>query len=245
MRGQGRVRVSALNRLLSGNSASWARFGDAASNIITTSDKTRVFPLTLGGIPVTQVDRVLWGSRVVMHSVGVVRVWLVLSALGAVQDSSTDSGGAWSSTSSRSVILRVVVSSSGNFRHVVCFSRGRECDRILVVSISIAVTTSVMAARAISVVVKVGVVSSSSSFRGGERYVLVELLRTPTADNRCDDEDQYSESDKSDHAECAGDSTSVVEETFAIALHDASGCRSRSDDSGDDHGVTIGNGKEG
>jgi len=223
MRGQGRFRVGALNRLLPGNSASRARLRDVPSNIIATSDKTRVFPLTLGGVSVTQVGRVLWGGRVVMYSVGVVRVRLVLSTLGTVQDTSTDSGGAWSSTSSSSVILCVGVSGSADFRHAVCFSRGREFDRILVVGISIAVTASIMAARAVSVVVKVGVVGSGSSFRGGERYVLVELLRTPTADNRCNDENQYSKSDKSDHAKCAGDSTSVVEETFAIALHDASG----------------------
>jgi len=223
MRGQGRVRAGALNRLLSGNSGSLARLRDAASNIITTSDKTRVFPLALGGGSVTQVGRILWHRRVIVYSVGMVWVRLVLSAFGTVQDASTDSGGAWSSTGSSSVILSVGVSGSANFRHAVRFSRGRKCDRILVVCISVAVTASIVGARAISVVVKVGVVGSGSSFRSGKRDVLVEFLRAPTADNRRDDEDQYTESYKSNHAKCTGDSTSVVEETFAIALHDAGG----------------------
>jgi len=238
MRGKGRGRVGALNRLLPRNSTDWTRLRDAASDIITASDKTRVFPLCLGGASVTQVGRVLWRGRVVMYSVGMVRVWLILSTLGTVQDTSADSGGTWSSTSSNSVIVRVSVCGTANFRHAVCFSRRRELDRILVVGISI------MAGRAVSVVVKVGVVCSGSSFRGGKRNVLVELLRTPTADHRCNDKDQYSESHEPDHAKCAGDSTGVVEEAFAAALHDASRCWSRSDDGGDDHCVTIGNGKE-
>jgi len=219
MRGLGRGRVGALDRLLSCNSAGWERLRYSTSNIITASDKARVFPLTLAGISVSHVGWVLRHGRVVVYGVGMVGVWLVLSTLGTIQDASTDPSGTWSSTCSSS---GVCVTGTANFRHVVCFPGGRECDRILMVGISVAVTGYTMVARAIPVVVKVGVVGSGSSLRSGKCYVLVELLRTPTADHRRNDKDQYTESDKSDHAERAGDSTSVVEETFATALHDTS-----------------------
>ena len=152
-------------------------------------------------------------------SVGMEWVWLVLSALGTIQGTSTDSGVAWPCTSSNSVIVRVGISVIANIRHAVCFSRRREFIRV-------AITTSAMAARAISVfVVKVGVMRSGSGFRGGKCYVLIEPFRTATADDRRDNENQYSESDESYHAESAGDGSSIVKEAFAgvVGAHDASG----------------------
>ena len=93
------------------------------------------------------------------------------------------------------------------------------------VGIRVAITADTMAVRAISVVVvKARVVRSGSGFRGGKCNILVEPLRTPTTDYRCNDEDQDSESDKSYHAERASDSSSVIKETLvSTGIHGSSG----------------------
>lgn len=181
-----------------------------------------------------------------MYRVGAEWVWLVLSTLGTVQGASTDSGGTWTCTSSDGVIVWVRIGGTANIRHAVFFSCRREFDRILVVGVSVAITADTMAVRTISVVVvKVGVLRSGSGFRGGKCNILVEPLCTPTADHRCNDEDQDSESDKSYHAERASDSCSIVEETLVgVGVGDSSGCRGGSDNGGDNYGITIGNGKE-
>ena len=95
MRGEGWVWVVALKRLVSNDGPIQVRLGlgDVASNVITASDETRVFPLTLDGVFVARVDLGLLRSRIVVYSVCMVRVWLVLSALRTVQDASADSGG--------------------------------------------------------------------------------------------------------------------------------------------------------
>jgi hypothetical protein len=217
MRGKGRVRVAALNRLAP-NNAVWVGLRDVVSDVVTTSDKVRVFPVILGSISMPQVGLVLWHGLVVLERVGIVRDRLILPALGTVQGASTDSGGAWPSTSSDRVIVRVRIGSTTP-------SRRRERDRIMVVSIRVAVTASTMTARAISVVaIKVGVMCSGSGFRGGERYILVELLRATTSDYQRKNEDQYCESDEPYHAKRAGDGSSVAKETFVgVAVHGARG----------------------
>ena len=181
-----------------------------------------------------------------MCSVGAERVRLVLSTLGTVQSASTDSGGTWPRTSSDRVIVWVRIGGTTDFRHAVCFSCRREFDRVLV-GIGVAITADTMAVRTISVVVvKVGVLRSGSGFRGSKCNILVEPLCTPTADHRCNDEDQDSESDKSYHAERASDSCSVVEETLVggVGIRDGSRCRGGSNNGGDNYGITIRNGKE-
>lgn len=108
--------------------------------------------------------------------------------------------------------------------------------------VGIAISASTMAVGAIPVVVKIGAVGSGSSFCGSKCNILVEPLRTPTTDHRRDNKDQYSESDESDHTECASNSSSVVEETLAgigIGGHGPSGRRGRSNNGGDDYSIAI------
>ena len=96
----------------------------------------------------------------------------------------------------------------------------------MVVGVSVTITASTMAARAVSVVVvEVGVVGSGSGFGGGKCHILVELVRAPSADYRGDNEDQYSESNESYHAECSGDSPGVAKEALgsSIGIHDIRG----------------------
>lgn len=226
MRGQGRSRVVALKRLASNDPVIWVGLRDALSDVITTAgEEIRVVPAILSRVPVARVGLVLRHGRIVMYSVDAKRVWLDLSALGTVQGASTDSGSTWPSSSSDRIIVWIRIGGATNIRHAVCFSGRREFDRILVVGISVAISAGTMAVRAIPVVVvKARVVRSGSGFRGGKCNILVEPLCTPTADYRCNDKDQDSESDKSYHAERASDSSSVVKETLArIGIHGGSG----------------------
>jgi len=224
MRGQGRVRIVALNRLFSGDTIIWVSLRDVASNVVSASSETRIFPTSLCGVSVAQVGLVLRRCRIVMYSVGVEWVRLVFSALGTVQDTSTDSGGTWPSTNSDRVIVCFRIGGSANIRHAICFPGRREFDRVLVVGIRVAVASNAMATRAICVViVKVGIVRSGSGFRSGKCNILVKLLCTPTADYCRDKEDQNSESDKSNRAKCTSNSSSVVKESLvAIGIHDGS-----------------------
>ena len=70
-------RVAALIRLASNDTAILVGLRDISSNVVGASTKTRVIPTSLGWISVAQVG--LWQGRVVMYSVGVIRVRLVLS----------------------------------------------------------------------------------------------------------------------------------------------------------------------
>jgi hypothetical protein len=115
---------------------------------------------------------------------------------------------------------------------------------LIVVGVPICANT--MAARVESVVVvEVGVMRSGSGFRSGKCGILVELFCTPTTDNRCDDEYQYCDSGEPDHGKGTGDSSGVLEETFAagVGIHESGGSGSGSDDGGDDDRITVGNGE--
>ena len=241
MRSQRLGGVAALDRLVPYDSSSiWVRL--ATSDVVTASGKVLVAPVILARISVAQVGLLLWYSRVLWCSVSVEWVRLVLSTLGTVQGASADSSSAWTSTSSNGVIVRIRIGGSADIRHAICFSRRRELDRSLV-GISIAITANTMTSRAVSVVVvEAGVVCSGSCFRSGKCNILVEPFRAPTTDYRCDNKYQYRESNEAHHGKSSSDSSGIFKEPFAgVGIHNSGSSRSRSNNSGDEYRVTIGN----
>jgi hypothetical protein len=242
MRGQGLRGIAALDRLAPRNATRiWQRL--ATNKVVVASDKTRVIP-TIQARSGAQVGLLLYNGRTLMCSEGVKRIRLVLSTLGTVQDASTDSSSAWPSTNSNRAIVRTGVGVSANLRHVICFSRRRELNRILVIGVGVSITANVMMTRAISVVVKAGVARGGGGFGGGKCDILVEPLRTPTADYRSYDKNQHRESNEPYNGKGASDSSGVFKETLAgVGVHNASGSGSGSDNSGDEYCATIGDGK--
>ena len=212
---------------------------------MAASEKIWVFPVILTGIPVAQAGLLLWHDRVLVCSVSVERVQLFLCTLGTVQGASTDSGGAWSPTSSNRLIVWIHISVSANTLHAIYFPHRRRLNRRLIV-FGVAIPANTMMTRAKSVViVKGGVMGGGSSFRGGERSILVELFCTPTTDYRSNNKYQYCESNEPNYGKGTGDSSGVFKETFAgVGIDNSGGSGGRSDNGSNDYRVAIRNGKE-